>query len=184
MKNIFTQKILRFSIVFLVVFFAINYGLKMLIGLSVPGGFYIHFVEKYLNIANWIRSSLLNTTSAILELLGLHTVRIDEYVLRIKDGKGIKIIYACLGIAVTSFWVAFVVANKATLQKKIVWVFSGVLLIWIINVLRISLVLLANAKGWHFPFGWDHHTWFNIVAYLCIFVMMYFFDKNVKLVDE
>ncbi len=184
MKNIFIQKLLRFSIVFIVTFLLINYGLKFLIGISVPGGIYIPFIEKYLNIANWIRSSLLNTTSAFLGLLGLHTIRIDEYVLRVKDGNGIKIIYACLGIAVSSFWVAFVIANKASLQKKMSWVFSGVLLIWIINVLRISLVLLANAKGWHFPFGWDHHTWFNIIAYLAIFLMMYFFDKSVKPVDE
>ena len=58
---------------------------------------------------------------------------------------------------------------------------GGTAVLYIINVVRISLVLLSNDRGWHFPFGWDNHTWFNITAYLAIFILIYFFDRSVKL---
>ena len=66
------------------------------------------------------------------------------------------------------------------LINKIKWLFAGMLLLWIINVLRISAVLLSINNKWIFPLGLDHHTWFNIIAYLVIFMMIYFFEKNLK----
>ncbi len=171
---------MRFVIVFIAVFLLCYYGAFFFTGLAVPGGNYSPFVEKYFNIAAWLRSSLILTAKAFLSILGTETIRTDEYILRAVGGRGVRIVYACLGFGVMSFWLAYIAANKSSLQKKIIWIFCGLLFLWIINVVRISLVLLAGNKGWHFPFGWDHHTWFNIVAYLAIFAMIYFFEKSFK----
>jgi len=54
---------------------------------------------------------------------------------------------------------------------------GGTALLYIINVVRISLTLLSNSRKWHFPFGWDNHTWFNIVAYTGIFLMIWVYDR-------
>jgi exosortase/archaeosortase family protein len=170
----------RFCLVFGVSFLGIYFGLKFFTGLAVPDGYYSPFVEKYLNIASWFRSLLILSSKALLSLFGVETIRIDEYVLRSVNGRGIRIVFACLGFAVLSFWAANVIATKAILKKKINWLISGLFSICFINVVRISLVLLAGNKGWSFPFGWDHHTWFNIIAYLFIFAMMYFFEKSIK----
>ena len=86
----------------------------------------------------------------------------------------------CLGYGVMSFWIAFVVANKGTSIKKLKWLLGGLFLICLINVIRISLLLLAINFHWLTPY-FNHHTWFNIIAYLIIFILIYFYDKSFKL---
>jgi exosortase/archaeosortase family protein len=179
--NIFTdKKLIRFVVIFIAIFLVCYFGTLFLTGIAVPGGVYSPFVEKYFNIAAWLRSSLLLASKFLLSIFGTETIRINDYVIRAVGGSGVRIVYACLGFGVMSFWFAYVVANIASLQKKIIWVTGGLLFLWSLNVVRISLVLLAGNMGWHFPFGWDHHTWFNIVAYLAIFAMIYFFEKSLK----
>jgi exosortase/archaeosortase family protein len=89
-------------------------------------------------------------------------------------------VYSCIGYGVMSFWVAFIFANKGTFKKKFLWISGGILVLWIINVLRVSLLLLAINKNWKIPLGWDHHTWFNIVAYSLIFLMILLYDRSFK----
>lgn len=86
--------------------------------------------------------------------------------------------YSCLGYGVTSFWIAFVFANTGSWKRKAAWMIGGAVVLWVINVLRISLVLIGANRNWKFPFGWDQHTWFNIVAYGAIFVMIWVYDKK------
>jgi exosortase/archaeosortase family protein len=76
--------------------------------------------------------------------------------------------------------VAFVVANKGRWVKKLIWVVGGLLALWFINTVRITLVLVAINKGWPMPLGIDHHTWFNICAYLLIFLMIWLYDRSFK----
>ena len=109
----------------------------------------------------------------------------SDIVIRMVNGEGVQMVYACLGYGVTSFWLAFVFANRGSWKRKMIWMFIGAGMLWIINVFRISLVLLANSKHWAVPLGWDHHTWFNIVAYGMIFGMMWLYDrKNKKAMDN
>jgi exosortase/archaeosortase family protein len=84
---------------------------------------------------------------------------------------------------VYSFWIAFVAANKGKLSKKILWIVCGVLALWLINVIRITLFLTSINKGWPMPLGIDHHTWFNIFAYLLIFVMIWMYDRSFRRID-
>jgi exosortase/archaeosortase family protein len=180
-KNTFAErKFIRFVVVFITVFLVCYYGTLFVTGVAVPGGMYSPFVEKYFNIAAWLRTSLLFGSTFLLSIFGTDTVRVSEYVIRAVGGTGIRIVYACLGFGVMSFWVAYIVANIASLQKKLIWISGGLLFLWALNVIRISLVLVAGNNGWHFPLGWDHHTWFNIIAYLAIFAMIYFFEKSLK----
>ena len=98
----------------------------------------------------------------------------------VKEGRGVNVGYSCLGYGVTSFWSAFVFAKIDSWKRKAVWMLGGALVLWIINVIRISLVLIGANSKWKFPFGWDHHTWFNIAAYLAIFVMIWLYDRSRK----
>jgi exosortase/archaeosortase family protein len=78
---------------------------------------------------------------------------------------------------VYSFWIAFVIANKSSFSRKLVWILIGLFMLWTINVIRISLFLVAVNKHWKMPLGINHHDWFTIVAYLVIFLMIFAFDK-------
>ncbi len=96
------------------------------------------------------------------------------------NGSAVNLVYSCLGYGVTSFWIAFVFANNGSWKRKWVWMTGGALALWIINVLRIGLVLVANNKNWGVPLGLNHHTWFNMVAYMLIFILIYFYDRSLK----
>ncbi len=122
----------------------------------------------------------MGATGFILSIFGISTYTVPDFIIRITDGKGVFIAMDCVGYGVYSFWIAFVVANAGKFWRKVSWVVFGVLALWGINVIRITLFLLAVDKGWPMPLGWDHHTWFNIFAYLLIFMMIWWYDKTGK----
>ena len=174
----------KFLVIFTAVFLICYFGALFITGLSVAGGLYSPFIDKYFDATAWLRSSLIISSKAFLSWIGTETYRKDEYVLRATTGRGIRIVYSCLGYGIMSFWAAYVAATAARMRTKMLWLFGGLFLIWLINVLRLSMVLQGAVKGWRFPFGWDHHTWFNIITYMAVFMMMYLFERNYKRIEH
>ncbi len=165
----------------MVFFFCVLYfGTFAIIGLSAPGGYYSKFVSQYLNYIDWLRASLLSASKALLLLFNYETVIAAKYVLALKGGKGVRMVYKCAGYGIMGFWGAFILANKARRKKKILWLICGWLAAWCINVVRISLLVIALNNKWAIPLGLDHHTWFNIAAYILIFILIYFYDRSSK----
>jgi exosortase/archaeosortase family protein len=146
--------------------------------LAAPGGYYSPFIGKYFDYVSWIKLSLMHTTGFILSLFNIHTHTEPEYLIRINGGRGVYIAMDCVGYGVYSFWIAFVAANSGSFARKIKWIFFGVLALWFINDIRITLFLVAINKNWPMPLGLNHHTWFNIFAYLLIFIMIWWYDKT------
>ena len=98
--------------------------------------------------------------------------------LKMLGGRAVHLAYSCYGVGVMSFWLAFVVANKGSFWRKTFWVLCGMLGIWLINVFRISLVLLgANGHG-KIPFNMDNHDFFTVLAYGAVFGMMFLYDRG------
>jgi exosortase/archaeosortase family protein len=170
----FVQYLLKFIIAFCILYF----GTLGVIGLCAPGGYYSSFVHNYLDYVSLLRSSLLHGSKLFLSLLGYKSDISSIYIIRLDGGKGIRMVYSCIGYGIMSFWGAFVFANKGTWIKKLKWIVAGWLIIWCINVTRISLLILAINKNWAVPFNLDHHTLFNIAAYTAIFILIYFFDRS------
>jgi exosortase/archaeosortase family protein len=165
---------------FISLFSILYYCTIAVIGLAAPGGYYISFIENYLNYVSWLRFSLLHAAKEVLYILGFTTCIVNIYTLHFESGKGVHIGFDCLGYGVMSFWAAFIIANDGSISKKIKWAAVGLIVLWCINVLRISLLMIAINKKWQFSFGLDHHSWFNIGAYACIFIGIYLFDKSQK----
>lgn len=166
---------------FLGIFCLLYFVTLAVIGVAAPGGrMHFPFVAKYLDYVSWIKLSLIRTTAFILGLFGVATYERPGFVLQHEGGRSIMVAYSCVGYGVYSFWVAFVVANKGKVWKKIRWAVGGVLALWGINVIRVVLFLTAINKGWPMPFDIDHHTWFNIFAYLLIFILIILYDRSFK----
>jgi exosortase/archaeosortase family protein len=174
--NPFVIYLLKFIGIFCLCYF----GTLAVIGLAAPVGYYSPFVEKYLDYVSWIKYSLINATGGILSLFNIPTHKEPGFLIRITGGRGVIIAMSCVGYGVYSFWIAFVAANRGDLLKKIKWITAGLLILWFINVVRITLFLVAINKGWPMPLGIDHHTWFNIVAYLFIFILIWLYDRSAK----
>ncbi len=172
------KTILLYIAKFLGAFCLLFYGTEAVIGLSAPGAHYSPFVARYLDFISPFRAMLLWAAGSLLSLFNYQTVAIDEYTLSFPGGKGIRMVYSCLGYGVISFWIAFVFANKGSWKKKAGWMLAGAGALCAINIIRIGLLLVAINKGWPIPLGWDHHTWFNIVAYALIFGMIWAYDRG------
>jgi len=167
----------QFIIKFLAVFAFLYFGTYLWIGVVAPGGYYSEFAAKYLDYISAIKTSLLFGTKTLLSFFSIQTVQFKNHIIRFVDGKGVRIAYDCVGYGVYSFWIAFVIANKSSFSRKLVWILIGLFMLWTINVIRISLFLVAVNKHWKMPLGINHHDWFTIVAYLVIFLMIFAFDK-------
>jgi exosortase/archaeosortase family protein len=179
-SDIVNRNFLLYIVKFAIFFCILYFGTIAVIGLSVPAGYYSPFIAKHLNYIDWLRTSLLFTSKEFLLLLGYQTYLPDKYDLFMKNGTGIHMVYSCIGYGIMSFWAAFVLANKGSWIKKLKWLIAGWLAIWVINVLRISILVIAVNKNWQMPLGLDHHTWFNIAAYILIFILIYFYDRSSK----
>ncbi|MBN9351749.1 MAG: exosortase/archaeosortase family protein [Chitinophagaceae bacterium] len=166
---------------FLGVFCLLYFGTWVVIALASPGGgIHSDLVQKYFDYVSALKISLIKAPAFILSLFGIGTSQEPGFLLRWNDGRGVIIAYSCVGYGVYSFWTAFVVANKGSFKKKFIWVAMGLISLWFINVVRITLFLTSINKGWDMPFGLDHHTWFNIVAYLFIFIMIFLYDRSFR----
>lgn len=163
---------------FVGIFCLCYFGTLAVIGLAAPGGYHIPFIEKYFDYVSWIKISLMHGTGTILSFFNISTDIEPGYLIRFRGARGVIIAMDCVGYGVYSFWIAFVAANKGAFWKKVNWIIVGVLALWFINVVRITLFLTSINQGWPMPLGIDHHTWFNIVAYLLIFFMIWLYDKS------
>ena len=178
MAKIQLPTILKFSIKLLVIFFTLYLGTLFLIGITSPGNYYNLFIDEHLNYVRWLKQSLQYGVVKLLKIVNISTTVFPNYQVSITNGRSILINNSCVGYGVYSFWIAYIMANNGKLLSKLSWIFFGLLLIWFINVLRISLFLYTVNHSRRMPLGLDHHTWFNIAAYGCIFIMMYFFETR------
>ncbi len=176
-KKLIKHPLVIYLLKFAVVFCVAYYGTIAVEGLAAPGNHYSPFIEHYLDYPSWLRSSLLNGSRLLLSIFGYHTVITDSYHLQMVGGRSVQLIYACLGIGVMSFWLAFVVANKGSWKRKSVWVLGGMFCIWLINVSRISLVLVQNNTGKNLMWGMDNHDFFNVLSYVALFLMIFLYDR-------
>ena len=176
--------ILTYLIKFIGVFCFAYFGTIAWIGIAAPGNYYSPFIHNYLDYISWIRASLLLGSKTLLYVLGFNTYIPDIYTLKIIHGRGVHLGYDCIGYGVLSFWLAFIVANKGNVMTKLKWLLGGWILLWLINIGRISLLLVAINKNWTTPFHIEHHTLFNITAYMAIFILIFLFDKGQKKIEK
>ena len=172
-KNPFVLYLVKFILTFCILYF----GTQVIIGLSAAGGYYSGVVHNYLDYPSGIRSMLLYGSKIVLSVAGYKTNLHDTYFITLNGGRGVKLVYSCLGVGVLSFWTAFVVANKGGIVNKLAWIIGGYLLLCLINIGRIILLLMSINRQWTMPFNMNNHTLFNVVAYAAIFTLIYFFDR-------
>lgn len=170
---------ITFAVKFILLFLLFYYGTLAWIGLAAPGGAYVPFVAKYLDYVSLIKISLMKGASVVASIYGYSTIEEPGYVLRVKGGMEILIARDCVGFGVMSFWAAYVIATvMQNIKQKLFWLIAGLFILWLINVIRIGLFLVARNRGWDMPLALDHHTWFTIFAYGAIFLMIYIFEKR------
>ena len=115
-----------------------------------------------------------------MQLLGYTVEQHGISNLRFHGGRGVHIGYDCIGYGILSFWYAFILANRSVLMRKVKWLVVGTIVILAINVIRINMLLIAVNGIWPALLNLDSHFWFNVVAYLATFIMIYLYDLSCK----
>jgi exosortase/archaeosortase family protein len=168
----------RFIVKFLIFFLGLHYGNEFFIGITAPGGLYVPFLDQHLNYVAWLRHSILFGAKVLSGLFG-YTAYIDgPYHLRSITGPGVQMVYACIGLGIMSFWAGFVLAHAISWKKKIFWLLTGLITIWIVNCFRVSVILAATVNKWNTNKYLDHHDIFNIIAYVMVFILIVIFIRR------
>lgn len=147
---------------------------------SPEGRFYSPFLNHYLNYISWIRVSILYVSKHIALIFGTHSYIATSQLIKLTNGTEVEIWLPCLGLGIISCWVSFVVTHKITWRKKLLWCLAGSFTIWFINCCRIAILLIALDNNWKQYSSLDHHDLFNIIAYILVLAMMYFYTNQYK----
>jgi exosortase/archaeosortase family protein len=173
-----------FTIRFIVLFTALYGGFQFFIGIAAPGGtLHNDFIEQYFNLVQYYTDVLIHFVIQVLHWKGITAYPVGASAIRTAGSGGVNVGFDCLGLGVISIWVAYVVAHKLSFLQKTLWVLIGVFILYLLNISRISLLVMAYEYQWNDwkKLGLDHHTLYNIVSYILMFVMAWLFvEKAVK----
>jgi exosortase/archaeosortase family protein len=148
-------------------------------GITSPeGGYYNHFLDQNLNYIAWFRFSILKMAQLFLNLFEIETYQVGTQILRSTSGNGVNIWLPCLGLGIISFWLAFVLAQNTSWKPKMIWSISGLLSIWLLNCLRIGVLMLSMERNWAGFKTIDHHDLFNYLCYAVIVAFIYAYNRR------
>lgn len=180
--KIFTKNPQFFFIIKMLAIFSVLYfGSQFWIGITSKENYYNQFIDQNLNYIKWLRISILNGASVLCKLLGYSTQIENNISLQVINGYKINMVYSCIGIGIFSSWAAFIIAfpNKK-IKQKLIWLFTGLLIVWILNVIRVSTLLILVNKSRNINGFNSHHTIYNTIAYFVILLLIYIYTNKVS----
>jgi exosortase/archaeosortase family protein len=149
------------------------------------GRFYNEFWAMHFNYIQALKTALIVPAVWIIRLCGFYAIHNDMDVM-VVAGPYLRINYACLGIGVMCFMVAFIIAFPAKLKAKWKLLVFGLIMIYMLNMFRIAAlgILLGYFKSQRNNFTY-HHEVFNILVYICVFIVLYYWiKKNTSLIAK
>jgi exosortase/archaeosortase family protein len=90
--------------------------------------------------------------------------------------------FPCYGLGVKSFWIAFVCAHQMPINKKALWSVIGVLIIFLLNCLRVMVIMIAMIEKWEVAdyLGTNAHDLFNYLCYAALLGLILLFYAKTK----
>jgi exosortase/archaeosortase family protein len=171
-KAMLKSKAVKFSVTFVVLFLVFYYFNIGFFSITSPQSIhYNSFIADNFNYIRALRHLLLLSTAFVLRCAGFESVT-NEFELLTAGRGGIRLVYSCLGLGLMSFFSAFVLAYPKPLKKKLLFLLSGLAVIQLLNVLRMTTVaIFGGSRAQHII---DHHIIFNGIIYIVIAIGLYF----------
>ncbi len=120
----------------------------------------------------------MQTSASIIRAMG-EQVFTTEIWFRVVGRGGFVMAYDCLGYGVMSFFTAFVIAFPKPIKSKLWFLPAGLLLIQTLNVIRFVFLGLYWRQS-ELKTIIDHHDLFNIVLYIVLMIVLYFWLNSGK----
>ncbi|UKT64379.1 exosortase Y [Pedobacter mucosus] len=180
------KRAIKFVVILFVLYILFSQGnLFMNSVMSPDGQFYNAYISANLDYIQGLKTALIVPAVWVIKLFGFYTLH-NEMDVMIVDGPYLRINYSCLGLGVMSFLAAFAIAFPTSWKETLKMLGIGIFVIYILNISRIAGlgILLGSIKSQRNYFHY-HHEIFNIIVYLCIFAMLYFWiKKNTKTIKN
>jgi exosortase/archaeosortase family protein len=169
---------LNYLLKFALLFVCLNYFHKFFVGITQPGNLYFPFLENYLNYVAWVQISIIQAANLLAHAIGIQSYVASQYLLCNPDGSGVSMGWVCAGLGVMSFWSAFIIADKISVKKKALYVLVGIFAIWVVNCVRVTMILVALNQKWEQYNNMDHHEFFNKLSYAVLMIMIWVYTRT------
>ena len=118
---------------------------------------------------------LLFLTKEVMTVAGFIT-HISSYSIRL-DQNLVYVGISCLGIRLMVMFATVIIFLKGTIQSKVLFILSGVISIFIINVLRIAYVLYHLHKYQNLPQTMTVHDMYDYAIYVFTIILWFIYAK-------
>lgn len=167
MKEIFIKykSVLRFVVLFLGSYLLLSILYSFYLKASVNGGFY----------PDYFTNLVAHQSAAVLDAFGYPAVLFDNHArggvyLTVKESYTVNIVEGCNSISVIILFISFIIAFAERFKKTFLFLLVGMVLIYIVNLVRISLLVIALYK---YPEHQEalHSVIFPAVIYGMVFLL-------------
>ncbi len=112
---------------------------------------YLKASEKGAYLPDYITNLVAKQSAAVLDSFGYSSVLIPDHLdegmlLTIENKYTVSIVEGCNSISVIILFVAFVIAFAERFKKTFLFLLAGSVLIYIVNILRIAILVVALYK--------------------------------------
>lgn len=84
---------------------------------------------------------------------------------------------ACNGLVLYALFAGFILAFPGPWLRKVWFIPAGIVLIWLLNVLRVAALAINHSYS-HQTVDFNHHYTFTFVVYSCIFMLWMLWAKR------
>ena len=146
--------------------------------MSEGSKYYNAYLAQNFDYIQGLKNALILPAVWLIKGVGFYAIY-NEMDVMVVNGPYLRVNYSCLGLGVMSFLTAFIIAFPAKLKSKI-WLFIfGIIMIYVLNILRIAglgiLLKVFRSQRDNFTY---HHEVFNIIVYIIIFILLYFWIRK------
>lgn len=128
---------------------------------------------------NFLAQHVAQATAYLLHLFGSGAQLMDNNVIRHENGVAVRIVWSCTGIKQSYIFFCIIAFYGRNLKQKLWYIPLGLLLIYIINILRITAIT-ALIKSYPEYFDLLHEHLFKYLFYIIMFGMWVFWEEKVK----
>lgn len=117
----------------------------------------------------WLTTNIVSVSAGILELLGYDFYAAGRLI-GIEESAGIYLVDGCSGISAIGLFVGFVIAYPGAWIPRIAFIFIGIGIIYLVNIIRIVVLSITQIRAPEiFTITHDYST--TAIFYLVIFLL-------------
>ncbi|TNE73507.1 exosortase/archaeosortase family protein [bacterium] len=122
------------------------------------------------NVDEALSLNIIDVAAGILHAIGYSEVYTAFRIIGIGESPGIEIVNGCNGLSAIGLFIGFVVAYPGDNVKRILFLITGIGVIYLVNVIRV-VILAVTQVYWADFFDFTHDYSTTAIFYIVIFIM-------------